>query len=227
MSYFYCVMQEEIRFVINPECLVSLLCCEVMAPDESILMIGTEQFSTYSGYGGSFTYTGPYADSNPIDDKNHRAVSIIAIDAIPAAWLPGGASFQFTENAVLRELAKSFCGFDCSASGDSADGGNRISVATGNWGCGAFGGNKELKMLIQWMSASQARRKMLYFTFRDPNSTRRQMKIYKALKKAGMTVGQLYCLLTSKEVTRETGVYDYILQQLEKDENPQEDSETK
>lgn len=30
-----------------------------------------------------------------------------------------------------------------------------IGVATGNWGCGAFGGDPELKSIIQWLAASQ------------------------------------------------------------------------
>lgn len=28
-------------------------------------------------------------------------------------------------------------------------------VATGNWGCGAFGGDLQLKSIIQWLAASQ------------------------------------------------------------------------
>lgn len=30
-----------------------------------------------------------------------------------------------------------------------------IGIATGNWGCGAFGGDPELKAIIQWLAASQ------------------------------------------------------------------------
>jgi hypothetical protein len=37
---------------------------------------------------------------------------------------------------------------------------NDIGVATGNWGCGAFGGDPEVKTIIQWLAASQV---MLYF----------------------------------------------------------------
>ena len=41
-------------------------------------------------------------------------------------------------------------------------------VATGNWGCGAFGGDPRLKMLVQWVSASVAGVSCLqYFTFGD------------------------------------------------------------
>jgi len=34
-----------------------------------------------------------------------------------------------------------------------------IGVATGNWGCGAFGGNPEIKSMIQWLAASQVQEK--------------------------------------------------------------------
>ena len=39
-------------------------------------------------------------------------------------------------------------------------------VATGNWGCGAFGGDPHLKSLIQWMAASYAGTpRLIYYTF--------------------------------------------------------------
>ncbi|GAV67165.1 PARG_cat domain-containing protein [Cephalotus follicularis] len=41
-----------------------------------------------------------------------------------------------------------------------------IGVVTGNWGCGAFGGDPELKAIIQWLAASQAQRPFIsYYTF--------------------------------------------------------------
>lgn len=32
---------------------------------------------------------------------------------------------------------------------------DNIGVVTGNWGCGAFGGDPELKAIVQWLAASQ------------------------------------------------------------------------
>lgn len=32
---------------------------------------------------------------------------------------------------------------------------DKIGIVTGNWGCGAFGGDPELKAIIQWLAASQ------------------------------------------------------------------------
>ena len=42
--------------------LVSLLVCEVMAPNECIFLIGCERYSSYKGYAKSFQYAGDYID---------------------------------------------------------------------------------------------------------------------------------------------------------------------
>ena len=44
------------------------------------------------------------------------------------------------------------------------------TIATGNWGCGAFKGNHELKFIQQWIAASFAGIEILdYYTFKDKN----------------------------------------------------------
>lgn len=40
-------------------------------------------------------------------------------------------------------------------------------MATGNWGCGAFQGSKQLKTLIQLMACSASGRDLVYFSFGD------------------------------------------------------------
>lgn len=55
-------VQEEIRFTICPEMIVSLLVCEVMQDDECIFLIGCERYSTYDGYASSFKFAGDYVD---------------------------------------------------------------------------------------------------------------------------------------------------------------------
>ena len=39
-----------------------------------------------------------------------------------------------------------------------------MSVITGRWGCGAFGGDEQLKLLIQWIAATEAGRDMVFIT---------------------------------------------------------------
>ncbi len=38
-------------------------------------------------------------------------------------------------------------------------------VVTGNWGCGAFGGEVTVKFITQWISCSLAGKRMLYCPF--------------------------------------------------------------
>ncbi|KAK4747559.1 hypothetical protein SAY87_014145 [Trapa incisa] len=41
-----------------------------------------------------------------------------------------------------------------------------VQIVTGNWGCGAFGGDPQLKTMLQWLAASQAvRPSMVYYAF--------------------------------------------------------------
>ncbi len=178
-----------------------MLICEEMDNLESILIQGAEQFSTYSGYGGGFTYTGPYEDTNPVDAANRRRVAIVAIDAIPVMFSGG---FEHQKQDIVRELNKAYSGFSCRISSDNdksaedcAKPVELASVATGNWGCGAFGGDKELKSLIQWMAASKAGRAVKYFTFKDPTLTAKQQELVHCLRKREVTVGQLYHILTT------------------------------
>lgn len=41
------------------------------------------------------------------------------------------------------------------------------TISTGNWGCGAFRGDTQLKFLQQWVAASINGRDMVYCTFND------------------------------------------------------------
>ncbi len=63
---------------------------------------------------------------------------------------------------VQRELHKAFCGFLPNPL-------PHTGIATGNWGGGAFGGDPQHKMLIQWMAASEAGQKLVeYHPYNDP-----------------------------------------------------------
>ena len=199
--------QEEIRFCINPECLVSLLLCEEMTDLESILITGAEQFTSYIGYGGSFKCTGPYKDTNPVDDRNRRKVYIVAIDAIPF----DDPSLQYRKPSIVRELDKAYSGFCHQLADDKPSKNSMTEVATGNWGCGMFGGNKRLKTLIQWMAASRAGRPLRYYTFREPQLSQEQMKVTKILLEQKVTVGQLYEILVSGKEALRNNPFMYVL----------------
>ena len=204
--------QEEIRFCINPECLVSLFLCERMEDNEAILISGAEQFSMYTGYGLTFTFTGPHTDKNPIDDKKRRCVSIVAIDATPQGY---ENEDEFAEEGFVRELDKAYCGFSFKISGDDVETNKLRPVATGNWGCGAFGGSKELKTMLQWMAASQTGRLVKYYSFKDRSFSEKQAKIVSVLQEKVTTVGQLYNILVSSSQGLSTkGVFACIQEKI-------------
>ncbi|KAG0287170.1 hypothetical protein BGZ98_004780, partial [Dissophora globulifera] len=141
-------VQEEIRFAICPELIVSRLFTQNLQDNEALLIKGAERFSNYNGYGVS-------------DNLGRRMTEICAIDALPF-WTKQQRLRQFSRKSVLRELNKAVVGFRRSPITSSSWGLCRAeaqtsvvsAIATGNWGCGAFGGHLELKFLIQLMAAS-------------------------------------------------------------------------
>ncbi|CAN6483474.1 unnamed protein product [Victoria cruziana] len=85
------------------------------------------------------------------------------------------------------------------------DGGS-IGVATGNWGCGVFGGDPELKCTIQWLAASQARRPfVLYYTFAEP-TLQRLKQVTEWILSHNWTVGDLWNMLVEYSRERLNGV---------------------
>lgn len=180
---------------------------------ESILITGAEQFTTYTGYGGSFKCTGSYKDTNPVDDRNRRKTYIVAIDATPFDSNPAS---QYRKPSIVRELDKAYSGFSHQLPDDKPTENSMTEVATGNWGCGMFGGNKRLKTLIQWMAASKAGRPLRYYTFREPQLSQEQMELTKALLEQKVTVGQLYKVLVSGKEALEKDTFTYVLDSLSK-----------
>jgi len=160
--------QEEIMFAMKPELTVVMALASFLHDEEVVRVHGALQFSAYSGFGTSFAFEGDYDGSGRVGVgvvENLRCVAencsgraplpptIVAMDALYPAKL-----VQFSnEQIILRDINKARLGF----SGFS-------SVATGNWGCGAFGNDHLLKFLQQWVAATDAGVSELhYFTYGD------------------------------------------------------------
>ncbi|KAJ7949870.1 Poly(ADP-ribose) glycohydrolase 1 [Quillaja saponaria] len=234
-------VQEEIRFMINPELIASMLFLPCMEDNEAIEIVGAERFSNYTGYASSFRFSGDYVDRRDVDSFGRRKSRIIAIDALCNPRMR-----QYSTKFLLREINKAFCGFldqskhqeckklleekgcspvllhmtaltsteriereqaneltrnsgkDCLSVVEE----DNIGIATGNWGCGAFGGDPEVKTIIQWLAASQALRPFIsYYTF--------GMKPLQNLDKAAQwilshkwTVGDLWNMLVQYSMKR-------------------------
>merc|ERR1719154_883933 len=163
--------QEELILGTSPEFCVIVLFNEVLEDNEALLMTGARRYGEYSGYGRSAVFTG--ACHQTWDWRQRR---IVAIDALQHPHK------QLSDVVMMRELGKAWTGFR-SVSGRS--------VSTGHWGCGAFGGDQNIKCLVQVMAASLAGvTKLDFYCFGD--------KIFcseftKALNKmAGQNVGWVW-----------------------------------
>lgn len=165
-------VQEEIRFLLSPELFVACLVFAKLEPNEAFVIHGTERYSLYGGYGSSFFYKGDFVDRTAFEAirssssssgdgdavKRRRKCVIVGIDAVDY----GGAqiSRQYSQVHIWRDLVKAYVGFayrdaECA----------RWPVASGNWGCGVFRGDAELKFIIQWLAASLAGRELVYVLF--------------------------------------------------------------
>jgi len=163
-----------------------------MAPNEAIVIVGAQQFAQYSGFSHSFHCTGPHLDSSTLDQHSRRDVHVVAFDAMVCE-----GDFQYEAGGMLRELVKATAAFE----GDAHEEGmqTRCPLATGNWGCGAFGGNPQLKFLLQWMACTVAGRDMLYYPHGDPRMAGLEAAV---ANWSGRTVGDVWHQLLHKHSTQ-------------------------
>ncbi|XP_043475045.1 poly(ADP-ribose) glycohydrolase [Leptopilina heterotoma] len=181
-------VQEEIRFVICPELFVTMLVTEVLDDTEALVISGVERFSKYEGYSSSFKWIGDFVDETPRDNSGRRKTSVVAIDALFFKQ----PSSQFKMSNVIRELNKAYIGFKSNITQKE----NVPAVATGNWGCGVFHGNPQLKVLLQLMAAASAGRNVVYFTFGDAELRDSVSDMYWHLVQQNIDIGQLFSLLS-------------------------------
>ncbi|XP_077944811.1 poly(ADP-ribose) glycohydrolase [Gasterosteus aculeatus] len=178
------LVQEEILFLMNPELIVSRLFTEKLADNECLIVTGSQQFSSYSGFGDSFEWAGPHEDVLRRDTWARLQRQIVAIDAVHFKQRRD----QYNMISVRRELNKAFCGFK-RRDHDEPD------IATGKWGCGAFNGDPQLKATIQLMAAAAAGRGLAFFTFRDEELELGLRRTHHLLVEEGVTVEKLFRLL--------------------------------
>uniref|UniRef100_A0A6N2K799 poly(ADP-ribose) glycohydrolase n=1 Tax=Salix viminalis TaxID=40686 RepID=A0A6N2K799_SALVM len=270
-------VQEEIRFMINPELIAGMLFLPCMEDNEAIEIVGAERFSNYTGYASSFCFSGDHVDKRNVDSFRRCKTRIVAIDALCNAGMR-----QYKCTYLLREANKAFCGFldqsnyehhkrpfqDGGSQGSQCiqadkdtnvvvkdfpmdeapstsveiamnrgeyinqaieysdkkgswclDHEDKIGIATGNWGCGAFGGDPELKSMIQWLAASQAGRpSVLYYTF-GIKSLQNLNQVCQWILSHEWTVGDLWNMLveySSQRFNKETdlGFFAWLLPSL-------------
>uniref|UniRef100_A0A0B7B403 poly(ADP-ribose) glycohydrolase n=1 Tax=Arion vulgaris TaxID=1028688 RepID=A0A0B7B403_9EUPU len=76
------LVQEEIRFLICPEMILSRLFTEVLTDNEVLIMTGCERFSNYEGYSESFKFSGDHQDTTESDVWKRKCTEVVAMDAL-------------------------------------------------------------------------------------------------------------------------------------------------
>jgi hypothetical protein len=158
-------VQEEIRFAICPELVVAMLFCPCILPNESIQIVGAEQFSAYAGYGPKLRYAGDFRDPSRRDPDGTVWKAITAMDAYDFRSTDSSFEVQAGLQVLVRDLEKAAAAFEPAHPSVLS---RWPLVATGNWGCGAFGGYVPVKAVVQWLAASSVRRHLRYFPFNEP-----------------------------------------------------------
>ena len=165
-----CAM-EELLFLVKPELMVCMAIQNRMSDTEAICVSGALQYSLVRGYGSSFVFAGDY---------DHRREgpppTVCAIDAVR------GGGPAMTERALLRDLNKARIAFD-----------GACDIATGHWGCGAFGNNHDLMFLKQWLAASEAGARTMYYHDFSRQQSHNVVPLTRRLRH--LTVGQLWSFL--------------------------------
>lgn len=194
--------QEEIRFLICPDLFACIVLCEHMDPTEAIEVCGVEQCSQYVGYGRSFRYKSDLGQRESLCTAFGSRV--VAIDAAPCI-----GDSQYSVDLLLRELTKAHAGFMSSDADVQEDGEAKTmaAVATGNWGCGVFGGDVHFKSLIQWAAASFVGRSVNYYPFCSHVGLDLPVVVRKFMGSSYNTVGDLCNVLSKYNLHHRTGTH--------------------
>lgn len=202
--------QHEILFALHPELMASILFTELLDDNETLEVVGIERYNTCTGYGQTFKWESDESDTTERDETRRRKRMIVAMDAKEFGQNHDVKSVQCKTQNLQRELNKAYCGF---RSGELSHPSKKCpleSVATGNWGCGYFGGDPRLKFLIQLMSASEIDRKLVYFTVKNEKLAHDMECMARSLVNKRVTVGRLYNGIVKFAKSNSSDLFGYL-----------------
>ena len=193
-------LQEEIRFITSPELIAARLFTEKLQDNEAVIIEGFEEYSAYKGYASRFKFVRE-PDRSQNTTASYIPLTLTAIDALNYR----DPKSQYEECNIRRDLNKAFSGFYKNAIGEGKQ------IVTGNWGCGAYKGNPQLKSIIQLMAASLNDQQLIYSTFGNKQQEQEISKIYTLILNKNLTIGTLYKLLiTYDHNNKNTDLYTHI-----------------
>lgn len=209
--------QEELHVGISPEAYPAVLLVPPLSDDQVLICRGAEPMVSIRGYGRDVKLDQVLPSSNCSLEDFYRWKdrTMLFMDALEIGVLGAESNSLIPDvhppTRISREMiSKAFNAF-CS------DGEPYSHIVTGLWGCGAFGGNKYVKCLLQWCAASLAQVPVLKFVF--SGSEQKEFaeefdQFAKMMRRKGVTVSQVFEALAVMnycdcEVSADK-VFDYI-----------------
>jgi len=124
------------------------------------------------------------------DQDNNIRNNIVAIDAVVAHGMA-----DFIRASIKQDINKVYIGLSnpkITEGEYSKSPSSRPVFVTGNWGCGAFGGDLQLKAIEQLLGASEAGFDLIYSTYKQNEFKLQLDTFWQWLVKNKVTVGMLY-----------------------------------
>ncbi|KAL9647312.1 hypothetical protein ABK040_011679 [Willaertia magna] len=184
--------QEEILFSCCPECFITLLNCETLNDNEVVIVKNVIRFTDYIGYSYNFKFNGIF--NKPLNKLQH----VLIMDATTFS--------QFRSDVIRRDLNKAYLAFN-----NINDG-----ISTGNWGCGAFGGDLHLKFCQQLCAIRLTNNQLYYSTFKDLTILKEFTEILNNLIKFKITISKLITIMMEYNSYRsfKSKFIDYLLKRI-------------
>ncbi|KIM32523.1 hypothetical protein M408DRAFT_220255 [Serendipita vermifera MAFF 305830] len=143
--------QEERVFGACPALLPAVLLTQTLSATQSLLISGdTEIYGHFTGHLRSARLRQLYSPSERIL-QGRTGRSYLFIDALEMDEDKHGKDAEAAN--ILREMHKLMSGFSALALRSKANG-HRSIVVVPPWGCGTFGGDFRVKLLLIWMAAT-------------------------------------------------------------------------
>ncbi|PGH23767.1 hypothetical protein AJ80_02197 [Polytolypa hystricis UAMH7299] len=148
--------QEEMQVGATPECCAIVLFVPTLQDDQILIVRGAEAMISMKGHGREACLDEVLLpDYNlafrPISSK-WQTRTMLFMDALELDLLDlDDQVVDFLPGNVDREVAKAYTAFSSHTNSNPYS-----EIVTGLWGCGAFGGDREVKSVIQWCAASMA-----------------------------------------------------------------------
>ena len=156
--------QEEMVVGASPELCIVVLITPTLQEDEVLVVEGARQMICMTGYGRDAQLS-KITELNRLDittpsPPKWRNRTFLFMDALELdSYDISRLTPDLLPSNIDRELRKAYTAF--SSAPNNGDQAFKV-VVTGLWGCRSFGGNGQIKTIIQWLSASLAGTKLCF-----------------------------------------------------------------